>query len=181
MVIYEKLQQRLLDFLIEPVTLNNLSKYENIFYSNDDYFMITDGRAATKQDCIETIEYADNFPIGMCQLIGFSKHEQAIAFLSLLEGYPRKSTLYIGLFLIDKQFQKNSIGTKIINEVIDMAFTSGFKTLKLSVQDNNVSGYSFWQKLGFKSVKRTKCDGFYNISMKLNRSWEKRNENKKIT
>ena len=32
MVIYEKLQQRLPEFIIEPVTLNNLSKYENIFY-----------------------------------------------------------------------------------------------------------------------------------------------------
>ena len=174
MVIYEKLQQRLPEFIIEPVTLNNLSKYENIFYSNDEYYMITDGRTATKQDCIETIEYADNFPEGMCQLIGFSEDEDAIAFLSLLEGYPRKSTLYIGLFLIDKQYQKNSIGTKIINEVIDMAFDSGFKTLKLSVQDNNVSGYPFWQKLGFKITKRTKCDGFYNISMKLKHSWEKK-------
>ena len=128
MVIYEKLQHRLPEFIIEPVNLDNLEKYENIFYSNKDYFMITDGRMATKQDCIETIEYADNFPEGMCQLIGFSEDEDAIAFLSLLEGYPRKSTLYIGLFLIDKQYQKNSIGTKIIYEVIDMAFASGFKT-----------------------------------------------------
>ena len=143
--------------------------------------MITDGRTATKQDCIETIEYADNFPVEMCQLIGFSEDEDAIAFLSLLEGYPRKTTLNIGLFLIDKQFQKNSIGTKIINEVIDMAFCSGYSTIKLSVQDNNMSGYPFWQKLGFKSVKRTKCDGFYNILTKLKRSQEKKNENRKIT
>ncbi len=100
-------------------------------------------------------------------MLGFSQNEQAIAFLSLLEGYPKKSTLYIGLFLLDKQFQKNSIGTRIINEVINEAVCSGYKTIKLSVQDNNVSGYPFWQKIGFKSVKRTKCDGFYNISMKL--------------
>ena len=68
-----------------------------------------------------------------------------------------------------------------INEVIDMAFCSGYSTIKLSVQDNNMSGYPFWQKLGFKSVKRTKCDGFYNILTKLKRSQEKKNENRKIT
>ena len=170
----EKLQQRLVEFNIEPVTLDNLEKYENIFYSNTDYYMITDGRFATKHDCIETIEYAANFPSGMCLLIGFSKNEQAIAFLSLLEGYPRKNTLYLGLFLIDKQFQKMSVGTKIINEVINIAFDSGYKSIKLSVQDNNKSGYPFWQKFGFKKVKRTKCDGFYNISMKLKYNYKKK-------
>ena len=174
MSIFEKLEHRLPEFNIEAVTLDNLEKYENIFYSNTDYFMITDGRPATKKDCTETIEYADNFPVGICQLIGFSKNEQAIAFLSLLEGYPNKNTLYIGLFLIDKQFQKKTIGAKIIDKVIDIAFESDYKSIKLSVQDNNVSGYPFWQKFGFKKVKRTKCNGFYNISMKLRYSWWKK-------
>ena len=60
-----------------------------------------------------------------------------------------------------------------IDKVIDIAFESGYKSIKLSVQDNNVSGYPFWQKFGFKKVKRTKCNGFYNISMKLRYSWGK--------
>lgn len=157
------------EFIIEQVTLENLNKYENIFYSNEDYYMITDGHPATKQDCIDTIEYAKNYPSGMCYCLGFSKEQQPVAFLSLLEGYPESTTLYVGLFLIDKRFQKNSIGTKIMNVVIDDAFSSGYTSIKLSVQENNVSGYPFWGKLGFKAVKRTKCEGFYNISMELER------------
>ena len=105
----------------------------------------------------------------MCYCLGFSKGQQPVAFLSLLEGYPESSTLYVGLFLIDKRFQKNSIGTKIMNTVFEDAFSEGYTSIKLSVQDNNVSGYPFWKKLGFKAVKRTKCDGFNNISMELKR------------
>lgn len=157
------------EFTIEQVTLENLNKYENIFYSNEDYYMITDGHPATKQDCVDTIEHAKNYPTGMCYCLGFSKEQQPVAFLSLLEGYPESSTLYVGLFLIDKRFQKNSIGTKIMTVVIDDAFSSGYTSIKLSVQDNNASGYPFWKKLGFKAVKKTKCDGFYNISMERKR------------
>lgn len=87
----------------------------------------------------------------------------------MLEGYPESESLYIGLFLIDKEYQYKSIGTKIMNGVIDEAFYSGYKKIKLSVQDNNSSGYPFWKKLGFKSVKKRKCKGFYNISMELKR------------
>lgn len=43
----------------------------------------------------------------MCHCLGFSKEQQPVAFLSLLEGYPEPATLYVGLFLIDKRFQKN--------------------------------------------------------------------------
>lgn len=167
MNLYKNIQSRLSEFIIEPVTLKNLIKYEDIFLSNTEYYMITDGRPATKQDCIETIEYSDNFPPGMGYCIGFSNDKQSVAFLSLLEGYPESESLYIGLFLIDREYQYKSIGTKIMNGVIDAAFYSGYKKIKLSVQDNNNSGYPFWKKLGFKSVKKRRCKGFYNISMEL--------------
>ena len=149
--------------------MENLNKYEDIFYSNEDYYIVTDRHPATKQVCVDTIEYSKNYPSGMCYCLGFSKGQQPVVFLSLLEGYPESSTLYVGLFLIDRRFQKNSIGTKIMNIVVEDAFSEGYTSIKLSVQDNNVSGYPFWKKLGFKAVKRTKCDGFNNISMELKR------------
>lgn len=169
MSLYTELQQKLPEFTVERVTLDNLIKYENIFYSNEDYYMITDGRFATKQDCIETIKYADDFPSGMGHSVGFSYDNYSIAFLSLFEGYPEKDMFYIGLFLMDKRFQRQSLGTKIINAVIDTAFSANYMGIKLSVQDNNLSGYPFWQKIGFKRMDANQCNGFNNISMKLNR------------
>ncbi len=169
MSLYDQLKLQLPEFIIEPVTLENVTKYENIFYSNKEYYMITDGHIASQQDVIEVIEYRDDFPADMCFCIGISKDDEPNAFLSFFEGYPQKNTLYIGLFLVDSNFQRISLGSKIIQTLIDTAFRSKYNSIKLSVQDNNHSGYSFWKKLGFKIIGKIKCDGFYNLSMELTR------------
>ncbi|MCI8387697.1 MAG: GNAT family N-acetyltransferase [Clostridiales bacterium] len=167
MSLYLKLQHRMPEFNIELITQDNLNSYENIFYCNQEYYLITDGRAATKQDCIETIEYGNGFPENICYCIGFSLNGEAVAILSILEGYPETDTLYIGLFLMNENFKRKSIGTKIISTLIDESFSTQYSSIKLSVQDNNICGYSFWSKLGFKVTKKCKCDNFYNLSMEL--------------
>lgn len=167
MPLYLKLKPRLPEFKIELVTLDNLNNYENIFYCNQEYYLITEGHPATKQDCIETIEYGKDFPEDMCYCIGFSLHGEAVALLSILEGYPETDTLYIGLFLMNEKFKRKSIGTKIISSVIDESLNAQYNSIKLSVQDNNISGCSFWYKLGFKTTKKCDCNNFCNLSMEL--------------
>ena len=167
MNLFEKIQSRLSEYIIEPVTLNNLTRYEPVFYTNVEYYTITEGHSATEQDCVETVEYMNDFPPDTCYSIGFSKEDQAVAFLSLFEGDPEPETVYIGLFLINTPFQRKAIGTTIMETIIDESFRLGYHALKLSVQSNNISGYSFWQKMGFKVVAETQCDGFINYSMEL--------------
>ena len=163
----KKTGERLPGFTVEAVTKENITKYQNVFCSNDDYYLITEGRPASLQDCIETIEYTENFPTGIPHNLGFSKDGKGAAYLSLFEGYPEEKTLYIGLFLVDRSLQRSSLGSTVIKAVIDQGFSSGYGAVKLSVQDNNVSGYPFWKKMGFTAVNKTECDGFYNISMEL--------------
>lgn len=167
MSIYLKLKPRLPEFNIELVTLDNMNHYENIFYCNQEYYFITDGHPAAKQDCIETIEYGNAFPEDLCYCIGFSLNGEAVALLSIFEGYPETDTLYIGLFLMSEKFKRKSIGTKIITALIDESFHTQYNSIKLSVQDNNISGYSFWCKLGFKITQKCDCNNFCNLSMEL--------------
>jgi len=47
-----------------------------------------------------------------------------------------------------------------------IAADMNFKNLKLSVQENNISGLNFWAKMGFYEIDRCTCDGFDNLSMK---------------
>ncbi len=163
----EELKTRLPQLETERVTKENISKYENIFYSNKDYYLITEGRPAVFMDCVETVEFTESFLSAASYCIGFSKNNTALAFLSMFLGYPEEKTLYIGLFLVDKSFQRNSVGTDIISAVIDAGVDSGYTTVKLSVQDNNISGFPFWKKMGFNCVNKTQCEGFCNISMEL--------------
>ena len=41
-------------YSVEPITSDNLNRYEDVFYCNTEYYMVTEGRAATKKDCEET-------------------------------------------------------------------------------------------------------------------------------
>ena len=167
MSLYLKLKPRLPEFNIELVTLDNLDRYENIFYCNSEYYLITEGHPATKRDCMETIQYGNDFPKDMCYCIGFSLKDKAVALLSILEGYPETDTLYIGLFLVNEDFKRKSIGTEIIGALIDEAFNTKYNSIKLSVQDNNISGCSFWHKLGFQITQKCDCNNYFNLSMKL--------------
>jgi len=160
---YTKLQVLLPEFMIEPVTLVNLSTYEPIFYSNDEYYYLTDGHSATRELCEDTI---CDYPPYKVYNIGVSQNAQPISFLSILEGYPDADTLYIGLLLVDGKFKRKSIGTTIMKALFTIAADMNFKNLKLSVQENNISGLNFWAKMGFYEIDRCTCDGFDNLSMK---------------
>ncbi|MBQ2325819.1 MAG: hypothetical protein II377_06145 [Clostridia bacterium] len=94
------LDNRLTNFTAEAVNKETAHNYENVFYSNNEYYLITDGRPALKEDCMDTVEYTESFT----------------------EGTP------------------------------------------------HCIGYPFWQKLGFKETDKILCQGFYNISMLLNKT-----------
>lgn len=159
---YFKLQERLPEFAVTRVTMENLSFYESIFFSNEEYYRLTDGNPATRKTCEDTI---DSFPPHQVYSIGISRQEEAVAFLSILNGYPDVETLYIGLLLVDEKYKRKSVGTLITKAILTTASELGFKKLKLSVQENNLSGLKFWRKIGFYEKDRCACGGFDNMSM----------------
>ncbi len=160
----QKLQSYLSEYTVEIVSLSNISRYESVFYSNEEYYRLTDGHPATRKDCVDTIEYGADDP--SAYTIGVSKNGEPVAFLSVITGYPQMTTLYIGLLLIHKNFKRQSIGTKIISALRKIVHELNFSDMQLSVQDNNIAGYSFWKKVGFYEIATCTCDGFNNLSMR---------------
>ncbi len=160
----QKLQSCLSEYTVEIVSLSNIDRYESVFYSNEEYYRLTDGHPATRKDCVDTIEYGADDP--STYTIGVSKNGEPVAFLSVITGYPQTTTLYIGLLLIHDNFKRQSIGTKIISVLRKIAHQLNFSDIQLSVQDNNIAGYSFWKKLGFYEIATCTCDGFNNLSMR---------------
>ena len=153
-------------YTVEPITLSNLSKYEDVFYCNNDYYMITDGRPATRQDCIDTVEYSmDEIPQDNILNIGFSHEGNAVACLFVIKGYPREDILYIGLFLVHNNYKRTSIGSQCIQAVIRSLKGTNIKYVRLSVQDNNTSGLPFWKHMGFSVIEKIHCGDFSNLTM----------------
>ncbi len=160
----QELQCCLSEYTVEIVSLTNISTYESVFYSNEEYYRLTDGHPATRKDCVDTIEYGADDP--STYTMGVSKNGEPVAFLSVIAGYPQTTTLYIGLLLIHDNFKRQSIGTKIISALRKIAHQLNFSDMQLSVQDNNIAGYSFWKKVGFYEIASSNCNSFNNLSMK---------------
>ena len=153
-------------YTVEQITMNNLDKYEDIFYCNEEYYMITDGHPATKTTCIETIEYSiDDISGNNIHNIGFCNNGEAVACLFLIEGYPCTDVLWLGLFLVHNKYKRKHIGSECITSLIDSLKETSVKYIRLSVQDNNISGLSFWKRLGFSVISETECETFKNLTM----------------
>ncbi len=166
MDVYKRMQEHLSEFYIERITMKNLEQYEECFYCNKDYYMITDGHPATKEICVDTIEYCPaDFSEKNIYNIGVSQAGKCVCTLFLLYGYPEKTTIYIGLFLVNEQFKRQGVGTKVIKTLFKCFSNTKIERFSLSVQDNNICGCKFWQSLGFKVVDKTRCDGFVNLSL----------------
>ena len=150
-------------YTVEKITLENLHKYEDVFYSNEEYYMITDGHSATKETCAETVEYSLD---GYTQdNIGFLLNGDAVACLFVLEGYPKNDVLWLGLFLVHNNYKRQSIGTKCINALIAAVKGTDINRIRLSVQDNNIGGLSFWKKIGFEIIDETEFGEYKNLTM----------------
>lgn len=151
---------------VESITLDNMSKYEDVFYCNNEYYMITDGRAATQSDCIETIEYSiDGVSENKIHNIGFADKGEPVACLFVIEGYPDADTLWIGLFLVHDKYKRKYVGTELIKALILSLKDTNITKIRLSVQDNNSSGLSFWKHIGFSIVDKTECENHNNFTM----------------
>ena len=154
------------NYTIEAITLSNVDKYEEVFYCNEEYYMLTDGRTSTKSDCIETIEYTiDGIEKRNIHNIGFCDGENPVACMFLIEGYPEEDILWLGLFLVHNKYKRKRIGTKFVKALIDSLKETSIRYIRLSVQDNNVSGLLFWKNIGFSVIEKTDCGIYNNLTM----------------
>ncbi|WP_342757583.1 GNAT family N-acetyltransferase [Kineothrix sedimenti] len=77
---------------------------------------------------------------------------QVIGLLDIYHGYPDKECLWIGLFIMDKQFQGNGLGTAAIKSLLEEAAEKEWKACGLGVYLKNLKGVSFWIHNGFKEI-----------------------------
>ena len=74
----------------------------------------------------------------------------AVGFLQYYLGYPDGGTAFIGAFFLHKEFQRQGIGSAVIDEFASCAKVSGIAALALGVMNENAPGYAFWAKMGFE-------------------------------
>ncbi len=166
MSFFVKIEFALSEFDPEIVTTDNMRKYQNVFFSNVDYYLLTDGHHITDEDLMETVEYGETFTKGNVHSVGFQIRNSAAAFLSVIEKYPEPDTLYIGLLLVDEFYKRKHVGNRIITGVKTAAREAHYQKIKLSVLKKNESAFMFWKSLGF--IVTNDIDGNLSMECSLN-------------
>ena len=150
----------------EVLTPDNAWRYEDVFLSNTEYFLVTDERLPTKNDCIDTVNFRiDGMDEDAFHNIGFSVDGKPIACLFLIEGYPVSDVLWIGLFIVHADHKRGGFGKKCFESLIEAYKGTEIKRIRLSVQDNNLTGFGFWKQVGFSIIDETDCGNFTNLTM----------------
>ena len=136
-------------YQIKRLTENDIGIVLKLYQTNEKYFSYF-GDIPTKEIVRED----------MCALPPNTKNEDKHYFgifdkdklacvVDMIDGYPEKGTIYIGLFMLDKSLQHQGLGTKIIDDFIVDLSKQGYKYIKLAYIDNNDEANCFWRKNGF--------------------------------
>lgn len=81
--------------------------------------------------------------------IGYFKGDDLVAVLDLIIDYPDEKAAFIGLFMMNIQFQGKGIGTTIIEELSSYLRKNGFNSIGLAFAKGNPQSEAFWIKNNF--------------------------------
>ena len=121
----------------------NLSCKNKIFYQFHPPFVTRESIQEDIRALPAGKDYNDKY------YIGFFEKETLVAIMDLILDYPTKDTAFIGLFMMDFEYQNKNIGSKIISECAKYLKILGFHKIRLGVDKENPQSNAFWKKNSF--------------------------------
>jgi ribosomal protein S18 acetylase RimI-like enzyme len=84
------------------------------------------------------------------------KDGQAVGLVDLVDGYPEKGTVFVGLLAIVEGRQGQGIGRAAERLIEEFVRGLGAAKLRLAVVEGNAVGQAFWEKAGFRDTGERK-------------------------
>lgn len=82
--------------------------------------------------------------------IGFYSENHLIALMDFVVGYPDIHTVFIGWFMMNKEYQGRGTGTEIITEFLNYLKKESYTYVELGYIKGNRESEQFWIKNSFK-------------------------------
>lgn len=80
---------------------------------------------------------------------GFFRSNKLVALMDLILGYPNEKTAFVGLFMVDTEYQGQGVGSKIIEQCVVVIKQAGFDVVRLGIDKGNPQSERFWTKNKF--------------------------------
>ncbi len=134
------------------------SQIQACFEGAPDYFARTEGKLPGPDTAIQLLADTEVDPSRRVYLLirrsGPLAGGPAVGVLDLHLDYPEPATVQIGLLLFREACQGLGYGKETTATVEAALARAGYRTLRLSVVDENLDAKLFWQRLGFAEVGR---------------------------
>ena len=143
------------NYIVRKLSENDLDIIYNLYKNNYKYFNYLD-ITPTIQSIIEDMNETPNgMSIDNKYFLGYFNNNELIAIIDLIDGYPNNNEAYIGLFMINRNYQNKHIGTSIFNELKQYLKNQNYLKIRLAYINDNVEAKHFWYKLGFVEDGKT--------------------------
>ena len=137
-------------YTIIPITAQTCEQVMEVFDSNREFFMLTEGEPATLASCRASASAVPpGFDVANKHFISFWEGKKCVAVLDFLAGYPGPDSLYLGLLLVHGDLHGAGVGQSIVNALLAAAKKDDFAQVQLAVIESNAKAIAFWEKLGF--------------------------------
>jgi len=144
-------------FIVRQLEKHDAQTVLDLYESNPLYF-----EHCPPPPTIQSVEYdmralPDGKSIADKHFVGFFDGNKLVAVLDLIEKYPDKQTVFIGLFMVAAAYQGRGVGSKIVSScfsviTVESAYrqlaAEGYTHVRLGYVKTNPQAKSFWQKLG---------------------------------
>lgn len=125
----------------------------NLFINCKEYFILTEGKEV--EDCSDFFtDLPPNKKIEDKYLYGVYDDELLVGAIDLVSNFPEDGEWMIGLVLLHPKVRHIGLGKTIHNVIKDIARKGKAQKLRIGVIEQNTNGYKFWNKIGYKQIKK---------------------------
>lgn len=96
-------------------------------------------------------------------LIKLRANSVIVGYFDLYHGYPVFDTLWISIFVVDKNYRNRGIGKEAIGAIFKYAIDCGWSKIGIGVYLKNWSALRFWISLGFDKILSIYGDKEYSV------------------
>ena len=122
----------------------------NLYSENAEYFKHcppSPSRESVKEDLVALPPEKD---VADKYFIGIFEGDFLVAVMDLIDRYPDNRTVFIGLLMVSKNYQRKGLGTLIVKALSQALGAEGYARIRLGYVKTNLSARNFWLKQGFR-------------------------------
>lgn len=143
-------------YLIQSIDKNNWQEVSKLFLACADYFQMAEDKIpddTTVQEFFEELppkhDPADKLSLGI-----YTKG-QLVGVVDILLHYATQEEMMLGLLLLHPDCRGQKLGVWVHQELLKIAQKNKARYMRIGVVTQNEKALVFWQKLGYREIKRT--------------------------